>query len=196
MVTSTYERSREATLPIRRGITVVFPSGWTDPQCAAWVLDQGLPQPQPQPQPGDVWSQNVAACPSLAKVESSPRVPAFVHDIADKAKRYLLSERQRAAVTSAVEQAESPTKPIETGRRLVEGKVVKLKWESRNSGYGYRVRTTQALKALVQCDGYRLYGTVPSAIVHSISVGDTLRVEAEVVQKEPGFGFFSRPRVK
>lgn len=183
----TYLRSDEVASPTHRSGSVVFPTRWTDPQCAAWVLDH--------PVAATVWDQNVAACPLLAKVESLSGLPSFVIDIAGKARKYLLSERQRAALASAVEQASLPKKRVESGRRLVEGRVVKLKQDERNSGYGYASRTTSVLKALVQCDGYRLYGTVPSALAGTIAVGDTLRVEAEVVEKEPGFGFFSRPRV-
>jgi hypothetical protein len=46
----------------------------------------------------------------LAKVESLSGLPSFVLDIAGKARKYLMSERQRAALASAVEQASLPKK--------------------------------------------------------------------------------------
>jgi hypothetical protein len=80
-----------------------------------------------------------------------------------------------------VEQALPPT-----GRVTVEGKVLSIK--DVESQYGW------ATKLMVDCAGYRLYGTMPSGV--NATIGATVRFVATVEPKEVGFGFYSRPTVK
>jgi hypothetical protein len=204
-MTDNYQRSDDLKIPRKAaGGSWVFPRHWTAPQCAAWVLARGETPSRHEPEllsqivsgggfprVDDVWSRNVEACPALAVVDAGGEWPQFVKDITAKARRYPLSEKQASAVTRFVDESQEEKKRATAGRQTIEGRVLKLKWTDRNSGYGYGA---SVLKALIQCDGYRLYGTVPSSLAGSIDVGDTLRVDATVEPKELGFGFWSRPR--
>jgi hypothetical protein len=209
--TTDHARSDSLSVPQLLDGRWLYPQHWSDRQCEAWEAARGTrsssvrpqPQPQPQPQPparrrggdSETLTANIAACPAVATVLDNPSVfPAFARDIAEKARRWTLSERQAAALTRCVEDASRPKRAAPSGRVQIEGRILKLKVGDRNSGYGYGGLGARSLKALVECDGYRLYGTVPSAIAGSVAVGDTLRIEATVTPKEDGFGFWSRPR--
>jgi hypothetical protein len=174
-----------------------------------------------RPDPLAMTAANVEACPALdtllilsryaaeggtAREWSSPFCHAtsweitFANDLAEKVRRWTLSEKQQALVTKianglaerAGRRSEeiAAAKPIATGRGEVDGTVLTIKEQSFYAGYG---RSTTTLKMLVQCDGYKLWGTVPSAIAEQVQRGDRVVFTATVTEKERGFGLFSRP---
>lgn len=72
------------------------------------------------------------------------------------------------------------------GRLTVDGLVLSIKEVETQFGW--------ATKLLIDCGGFRLYGTQPSGL--DAVVGGTVRFVATVQPKEVGFGFYSRPTVK
>lgn len=74
---------------------------------------------------------------------------------------------------------------VPTGRHSVSGKILSLKYVSTDFG--------ETLKATVQCNGYKLYGSVPKS--SEWKIGDTVAFTATLTPKETGFGFYSRPMV-
>lgn len=191
----------------------VFPSDWTDEQCEAHLqsleqksADRAVKSRLKAAEKAEAThAANVAACPALARLDDDAyrgQFDGFVLDIYHKSHRYTLSEKQLAAVTKAVEQKDgylarkagweakkaedrANAKPIVEGRVEIEGTVLSIK--------EYETQFGVAIKCLVQCDGYKLFGTVPSAIVADCKVGDAIKLTATVKQKEPGFGVYSRP---
>ena len=104
----------------------------------------------------------------------------------------LVSRREAALVCGKVRMAfltaERDTQPkgeCPEGRLTLEGVVVSTKVVE--TPYG------STLKALLECDGYRVWGTVPSAARWQHQ--DRVRVKATVTRspKDPAFGFFARP---
>ncbi len=173
--------------------------------------------------PLDMMASNVDACPALNTVimlarhaedaedgatrglpspfcHATPWEVQFSTDIAAKSRRWMLSERQQALVTKIAtglaERAErraaeaTSFQPIPEGRRQVRGSVLTIKEQSFSNGYG---RYSTTLKMLVQCDGYKLWGTVPAAIAGEVGRGDVVTFVATVSKKDAGFGLFSRP---
>lgn len=85
-------------------------------------------------------------------------------------------------------QEEMPKVPVVPGSGVpVEGSVVSTKLV--DSDYG------STLKMLLQCEGYRLWGSVPKTLA-GVEVGDRVRLVAnvETSRDDEFFGFFSRPR--
>ena len=81
-------------------------------------------------------------------------------------------------------KADAPLVTPQDGRRVITGQVLNTKQVESQWGY-----TT---KVLVQCDGFRLFGSLPSS-ADAPEAGTPVRFTATVEPKEPGFGFFSRP---
>lgn len=81
-------------------------------------------------------------------------------------------------------KADAPLVTPQDGRRVITGQVLNTKVVESQWGY-----TT---KVLVQCDGFRLFGSLPSS-ADAPEAGTPVRFTATVEPKEPGFGFFSRP---
>ncbi len=195
----------------------VFPSDWTDEQCEAHLqsleqksADRAVKSRLKAAEKAEAThAANVAACPALARLDDDAyrgQFDGFVLDIYHKSHRYTLSEKQLAAVTKAVEQKDgylarkagweaqkaedrANAKPLPSGRVEITGTVLSIK--TYTSQYGYH--EASCLKALLQCDGYKLFGTLPAAIAESAKVGDLVKVTATVKEKEPGFGTYSRP---
>lgn len=199
-----------------------FPKAWTDEQCQQFLdarerrLNKARDAREAKKTAKQlaVYRSNAQAYPVLGQFHDtsgssgwpilreslSERLSPVVRDILGKSVHRPLSEKQAAVLDKALadivdrdarKAAErAAAKTPEAGRRVVEGTVVSLK-ESRLE-VGYRQTVTQT-KALVKCDGYKLFGTVPAAIVRDCKVGDTIRFTATVEPKEPGFGFWSRP---
>ena len=146
---------------------------WEAAQVAGRLLESALPQ-------GD-WTV-------LARIRESMADDAGVLDrwMADGA----LDRRGVAYFVGAWRRATSAPKtdaPLVTpqdGRRVITGQVLNTKQVESQWGY-----TT---KVLVQCDGFRLFGSLPSSAV-APEAGTPVRFTATVEPKEPGFGFFSRP---
>ena len=89
----------------------------------------------------------------------------------------ILSDRARAN-DPVVEQVTPPA-----GRIVVEGKVLSIKQVESQWGI--------VTKILVDCGGYRLYGSAPSHVI--CDRDEVVRFKATVEPKEVGFGFYSRP---
>jgi len=81
-------------------------------------------------------------------------------------------------------KSDAPLVTPQDGRRVITGQVLNTKAIETQWGW-----TT---KVLVQCDGFRLYGSLPSS-ADAPEAGTPVRFTATVEPKEPGFGFFSRP---
>jgi|DEB19_MinimDraft_3_1074340.scaffolds.fasta_scaffold00861_9 hypothetical protein len=75
--------------------------------------------------------------------------------------------------------------PVPTGRHAVTGRILSMKYVSTDFG--------ETLKITLQCQGYKLYGSVPRSAEWKI--GDTVQFTATLTPKEVGFGFYSRPMV-
>lgn len=174
-----------------------------------------------RPDPMMMLAANAEACPALDTLliiaryaasavpqrdwpapscHATPWEVNFASDIAEKVRRWMLSEKQQALVAKIVNglaeragrrnEEIAAAKPIPTGRGEVDGTVLTIKEQSFHTGYG---RWSTTLKMLVQCDGYKLWGTVPSAIAEQVQRGDRVTFTATVTEKERGFGLFSRP---
>lgn len=198
-----------------------FPQDWTDEQCQQFLdaREQRLEKARnaraakKTAKELAIYNANREAYPVLDQFNDtsgsgwpirreglSERLSPVVQDILSKAIRFPLSANQAGVLEKALadiaardarrEAERAAAKTPEAGRRVVEGVVVSLKESHLNVGYR---RTVTQIKALVKCDGYKLFGTVPAAIVRDAKVGDTVRFTATVEPKEPGFGFFSRP---
>lgn len=188
----------------------VYPASWTDEQCQAHVdsliarnaASRDRAAAKRQAKADTTRAANVAACPALARlddVDFRVQFEVFIRDLWSKASRFSLTEKQLACVTKAVEskdaylarraaqkaEAIANAKPIPAGRVTVEGTILSIK--EYESDYGV------AVKCLLQCDGYKLFGTVPAGLVAEANAGDTVRLTATVKEKEPGFGTYSRP---
>lgn len=188
----------------------VYPASWTDEQCQAHVdslvarnqASRDRAAAKRQAKADAVYQGNVARCPALARLDDSEfrsQFDGFVLDIRSKSFKFALSDKQLACVTKAVEskdaylarraaqkaEAIANAKPIPAGRVTVEGTILSIK--EYESDYGV------AIKCLLQCDGYKLFGTVPAGLVAEANAGDTVRLTATVKEKEPGFGTYSRP---
>jgi len=96
----------------------------------------------------------------------APRVCAKVHNAIQKSR-----------------QSDAPKVEVPEGRQRVTGKILSTKLVESDWG-------TQT-KALVDCGGYRLYGSVPASA--KWKTGDSVAFTATVQPRELGFGFFSRP---
>ena len=192
-----------------------YPAAWTDEQCQAHVdllnarnaASRERAAAKRQAKADAVYASNVAACPALDRLKDSDfrsHFDDFVRGLYFKASSFTLSDRQLACVTKAVEDKEAylarraaqkaealaNAKPIPAGRVAIEGTVLSIKSYSLTVGYNTNVTS---LKALIQCDGYKLFGTLPASIVDDAKVGDAVRLTATVKEKEPGFGVYSRP---
>lgn len=192
-----------------------FPAEWTDDECAAWNERREARNARARERAEErrreaaekVWLDNVARFPALnvaaERIREGLYTGGFVFDVADKARRYELSDKAGAALTDAVERivredavrAEAAAakaeraRPVEVGNGLeIEAKVISTKL--KYNAYG------ETLKMLVEVDGgaYRLWGTVPRAL--DVTAGDMVRFVAnvEVSDDDENFGFFSRPR--
>lgn len=102
-----------------------------------------------------------------------------------------LTEGQLAAIPAAVdrvkarEAAKRPV-PVSEKRQRVEGIVRSKKLVEH--AYG------SSLKMLVECEGFKLYGTLPSAL-YGVETGEKVAFDAKVEASsdDESFGFFSRP---
>ena len=81
--------------------------------------------------------------------------------------------------------------PIKEGKGEVIGEVISIKkydWK-RNPEWHYYKMTIEDFK------GYKVYGTVPEMYLEEdIAVGDFVKFNAKLSQKELGFGYFAYPR--
>jgi len=196
-------------------LTWAYPAAWTDEQCQAHVdslnaknaAARDRAAAKKKAKTDAIYSANVARCPALARLTDDDfrgQFDGFVIDIRAKSFSFALSDRQADALTRAVEakdaflarraaqkaEAIANAKPIPAGRVEIEGTVLSIKEYSLTVGYNTNVTS---LKALIQCDGYKLFGTLPASIVEEAKVGDRVSLTATVKEKEAGFGTYSRP---
>ena len=73
---------------------------------------------------------------------------------------------------------------VEAGRREITGTLLATKRVESRFGVTY--------KMMLQCDGYRLFGTIPAAL-SDIEIGDVVSMTATVEPQDQGFAYFSRP---
>jgi hypothetical protein len=190
--------------------TWAYPAAWTDEQCQAHVdllnarnaASRDRAAAKRQAKTDAIHAANVERCPALARLadyEFRQQFDGFVIDIRAKSFTFALSDRQLDALTRAVEAKEAflarraaqkaeaiaNAKPIPAGRVEVEGTILSIKEYAGDYGI--------AVKALIQCDGFKLFGTLPASIVRDAKVSDRVSLTATVKEKEPGFGTYSRP---
>ena len=127
---------------------------------------------------------------------------SFILDVLSKVKKYnTASAKQIAAVVKSydrdVEYAKKNEErlarmvPIKDGKGEVIGEVVSIKSYPNEYDYG----RSYIYKMLVEdFKGYRVFGTIPSFFLdEDIKVGDFVKFNAKLRQKELGFGFYSYP---
>ena len=127
---------------------------------------------------------------------------SFILDVLSKVKKYnTASAKQIAAVVKSydrdVEYAKkneerlSRMVPIKDGKGEVIGEVVSIKSYPNEYDYG----RSYIYKMLIEdFKGYRVFGTIPSFFLdEDIKVGDFVKFNAKLRQKELGFGFYSYP---
>tara|TARA_Y100000588_G_scaffold195015_2_gene209190 strand:+ start:6637 stop:7233 length:597 start_codon:yes stop_codon:yes gene_type:complete len=127
---------------------------------------------------------------------------SFILDVLSKVKKYnTASAKQIAAVVKAydrdVEYAKKNEErlarmvPIKDGKGEVIGEVVSIKSYPNEYDFG----RSYIYKMLVEdFKGYRVFGTIPSFFLdEDIKVGDFVKFNAKLRQKELGFGFYSYP---
>lgn len=127
---------------------------------------------------------------------------SFILDVLSKVKKYnTASAKQIAAVVKSydrdVEYAKKNEErlarmvPIKDGKGEVIGEVVSIKSYPNEYDFG----RSYIYKMLVEdFKGYRVFGTIPSFFLdEDIKVGDFVKFNAKLRQKELGFGFYSYP---
>jgi len=127
---------------------------------------------------------------------------SFILDVLSKVKKYhTASAKQIAAVVKSydrdVEYAKKNEErlarmvPIQDGKGEVIGEVVSIKSYPNEYDFG----RSYIYKMLVEdFKGYRVFGTIPSFFLdEDIKVGDFVKFNAKLRQKELGFGFYSYP---
>jgi hypothetical protein len=83
-----------------------------------------------------------------------------------------------------IAKRKAPLVDVVEGRVVCEGVIANIKTVYNEYGEAY--------KMLLQCKGFKLYGSLPKAL-YDARIGDTVRFTATTTAKELGFGFFSRP---
>lgn len=116
-----------------------------------------------------------------------------------------LSEKQIAAAERAIlrdahtealrenaarDRADRDLAPLTAGKRTITGTIKSTKWQ--DNAYG-----TGSLKCLIEdADGYRYWGTVPSAFENPEAGREiTLTATVEPKDDDPTFAFYKRPRL-
>ena len=177
-----------------------FPPDWTDDQCTAWLDDHNakLEAKRAERKKAADEARESERLEVVAKNTKAAGVRAlnfktdnsFILDIQAKAQKYLLSQKQVEALKKAIQRERDKKKQAKhaiwptQGRQEITGQVVSIKL--KDGFYG------PSFKMMIQCGGYRLYGTCPSAL-QDCGIGARVTFTATVEPKEAGFGFFSRP---
>lgn len=141
---------------------------------------------------------------TIAAVAAYTGTSPMLRDFADQlAHCWTLSDAQLDAAESALEQEASAT-PVPEGRQEIVGTIVSAKYVD---GYGYNA--PDVLKAVVDCGTFRVWGTVPNAILDALTDGVTTGADEPLTSRlrgvrvamtatlqpsdEIGFGFYKRP---
>lgn len=105
--------------------------------------------------------------------------------------------RRKDAATRIAEDSSKPTKPVPLGTQTFTGEVVGLKHVPNRFGKG------TVMKIMVQCDGWKAWGTCPMALRYvngqhgdrPIGPGDLVQITAEIKPSDnPSMGYYSSPR--
>jgi hypothetical protein len=156
-------------------------------------------------------------------VTEDPHANPFLEDLALQLRNgHELTDNQCTAALRAAERdarraaerderdarraALAGTEPVPAGKVTFTGEILTTRWQDNPNGPG------GALKALVDCGAYRLWGTLPSGVFAALSAeagghgysaedvrglrGRKVTITATVTPKqgEADFGIFSRPR--
>src|SRR5262245_19271077 len=100
-----------------------------------------------------------------------------------------IDERPAREAAKAAEDAAAAPVPETTGRVLVEGEVLTVKYVETRFGSTKKMLVKHAT-------GYKLWGTVPSGLKFDVERGMNVKFVATVEpsDRDPKFGFFSRPK--
>jgi len=127
----------------------------------------------------------------------------FVKDVLNRAEKFgSVTAKQINAVAKVVKSDDEYARknkerlarmtPMKDGKGEVIGEVISIKQQENQFNYG----RTYVYKMLVEdFKGYRVFGSVPSFLLdEEVKVGDFVKFEAKLRQKELGFGFYSYPK--
>lgn len=138
----------------------------------------------------------LAEHPGLAAALKAGRQLAIIQSFSNQlARKGYLSVKQVETALRIAREAAAP-KPAQAevpeGRQVVAGEVVSVK---EMDDYYSHSGVTYKMLVKVEMDGgeFRVYGTVPRAIVEDVRTGSQVVFTATLKPKEAGFGFFSRP---
>ena len=128
---------------------------------------------------------------------------SFVKDVLGRAEKFgSVTAKQIAAVAKVVKSDDEYARknkerlarmtPMKDGKGEVIGEVISIKQQENQFNYG----RSYVYKMLVEdFKGYRVFGSVPSFLLdEEVKVGDFVKFEAKLRQKELGFGFYSYPK--
>ena len=116
----------------------------------------------------------------------SDKAAAFLKALLERIEKAPEIAAEKAAA-KALELANAKPVPVIEGRILVKGEVLTIK---EQEGF-YGIQT----KMLVKADGFKLWGTVPAALIGEVERGSVVEFSAKVEpsKDDTSFGFFSRP---
>ena len=213
-------RSRWEVKPTSAGKKMwVFPASWTNEECTNFIqvkIDKvesariAKVEARKQRQlekVADALATNdrmmiVETGCTLEEIKNACPNNSFIRDVCDKGMNgVVLSLKQLEALGNAYdrqmgrdkanEEYKKTASEVPSGRHEVVGEVLSVKWKDSHYGGAY--------KALVKTSDYKVYGTVPSALVKAcggdptLLEGSTIKFTATLTPKEVGFGFYSRP---
>ena len=127
----------------------------------------------------------------------------FVKDVLSRAEKFgNVTAKQITAVQKVVNSDKEYARknkerlarmvPMKDGKGEVIGEVISIKQQENQFNYG----RSYVYKMLVEdFKGYRVFGTVPGFLLdEEVKVGDFVKFNAKLRQKELGFGFYSYPK--
>ena len=127
----------------------------------------------------------------------------FVKDVLSRAEKFgNVTAKQISAVQKVVRNDEEYARknkerlarmtPMKDGKGEVIGEVISIKQQENQFNYG----RSYVFKMLVEdFKGYRVFGTVPGFLLdEEVKVGDFVKFNAKLRQKELSFGFYSYPQ--
>lgn len=117
----------------------------------------------------------------------------IVNDIASKLDRYgSISDKQVDLVLRLAAQ-KANSKPCPVGKTTLTGRVVSVKAYEDTAAMRYSYRTIYRYKMLIDCDGYRVFGSLPRNL--DVKPGDYVTLCATVTASDTdaSFGFYKFP---
>jgi hypothetical protein len=130
-----------------------------------------------------IWNANCKKYPQLAEAATKSGLPEAAYDILIRARRRETQPSQADRVRFALNTQADPPE----GLARIEGKVISVKPVRFGNG-------GSAVNALVQCEGYRVFGPAPKC--PQVRIGDVVRLTADFrrAPEATGFGFYRSPR--